>query len=667
MQTESENTTNNEQQDDSFFEHERRRKIREDVHLIGDSPWAEYDQNSLLESAVVEACDNLQVSREMALTTALGAMAIACQGLIDIRQPTGNVVNGGLMLLTIAESGERKTTTEKQFFKGLRDVQNEKLEDASREQKDYQKKFHVWKLKLSALQSTLKAAMKEDAKSENESDPDTFIPQKDGTFELEERNNISIQKHEDNITKHLDKEPQQPKNNKFIYDDCTPQALVRSMSEGSKNACLVSSEANGIFNGKAFSELHLLNSLWDGGDVIVDRVSLTSFVLHNSRLTLALMTQMSVIEKFSKVKGEEARGMGFLARFLVVKAPTKAGSRDVNFPLTELKSLNKFNDRTRELINQSFDNEDNPDIKRTEITFNASSAQIWREYNQRIEDEMLEDGVYDYYRDHASKLMDNISRVAGVIQYFENGNTEITKETLKFSYDICMRYSKHFLTYLAGEPRAITLANMLAEDLIKIAIKERQEYISNYYKNEEERKRHSQNHIPTRENSSPKKHIEVECNIKKCRLPYFCYFNKSDITRSGKSKLREDNNFNIALKILTKMNFVKKIDDTEYFFCEFIEMINDRDINQPRKENKNRDDQKDYHLIIQENIQYHEVIKTPDRSLKNGAEYTLNALPLYEQMRIIAVRDTMREGIEERYIDVDDKTTNYKFYLIEIR
>jgi hypothetical protein len=82
---------------------------------------------------------------------------------------------------------------------------------------------------------------------------------------------------------------------------------------------------------------------------------------------------MSVIERFSKVKGEEARGMGFLARFLVAKAPTKAGSRSVNNVLTELPYLKIFNERTKHLINQSFENEDDYDFKKIEVKFNASS------------------------------------------------------------------------------------------------------------------------------------------------------------------------------------------------------------------------------------------------------------------------------------------------------
>ncbi|WP_414927173.1 DUF3987 domain-containing protein, partial [Pseudomonas zeae] len=121
------------------------------------------------------------------------------------------------------------------------------------------------------------------------------------------------------IAEHVRTEPQPARSGKFLYEDTTPQALVQMLYENTPNGCLLTSEASSIFSGKALGELDKLNTLWDGGSVIVDRVSRESFILQNARLTLSLMAQPSVIANFMGKRGEEARGIGFLARFLVNK------------------------------------------------------------------------------------------------------------------------------------------------------------------------------------------------------------------------------------------------------------------------------------------------------------------------------------------------------------
>ncbi|WP_414927279.1 DUF3987 domain-containing protein, partial [Pseudomonas zeae] len=72
--------------------------------------WPCFLEHSLVEAAVTEAARELQVSREMAMMCAFGAMSMACQGHVDVQMPTGHQVPTSLMLLTIADSGERKTT-----------------------------------------------------------------------------------------------------------------------------------------------------------------------------------------------------------------------------------------------------------------------------------------------------------------------------------------------------------------------------------------------------------------------------------------------------------------------------------------------------------------------------------------------------------------------------
>ncbi|WP_178863479.1 YfjI family protein [Thiomicrorhabdus cannonii] len=538
--------------------------VLDHVHRWRDAAWPTYKEGSLFESAVLEAMEELQVTREMAVTVALGAMATSCQGLVDIIQPTGNRVNASLMLLTIAESGERKTTVEKQFFNSLRKLQKEALTEYEEQRPLYEADYEAWGHKNSAIVSLLKQTVK-----------------KDGEVAVVEKMYVDHQR----------SQPIEPPYLKFIYEDSTPQALIEMMHSHSRNACLLSSEANSIFNGRVFGELNLINSLWDGGEVIVDRVSKEGFHLYDARLTLCLMTQSNVIERFLNKRGEEARGMGFLARFLVVKPPAKAGYRNYK-NLSDLPHLDAFNVRAQSLMRDSWRCEQRR-AERKEIRFSATAAEFWRQCGQKIEAEMRENGVYEYYKDHGSKLLDNISRVAAVIQYFEGKSSDIEKDTLSFAYNICMRYSKHFLTHLAGDPEVVKGANLLVYHLIKLAISAETDKRKNYLR-------------------SP---IYFDFNGKSYTSGYSCKFDKTDIKRDGPNQLRESAIFYRVIDFLKKLGHVE-IDNSHGSYIRYIfsQVV-------PLEGNP-------YATVRHESY-----VHTPE--LKNGHEYTVKSLPLFDDFIII--------------------------------
>ncbi len=476
--------------------------------------WPRYEEKSIFESAVIEASNKLQVSREMAITSALGAMATACQGIIDVEQPTGNRVQTSLMLLTIADSGERKTKLQNQFFLSIRELQRTAYEEGEKAENKYEHEIKIWKVTDSAMESLLKRDIRNN----------------------DETKNIQLR-----IREHQEAKPTRPKSLKLIYEDTTPQALIQMMHEYSRNACMVTSEANSIFSGRALGEINHLNTLWDGGDIIVDRVTKPSIILVNPRLTMALMAQPSVVGNFLKRRGDEVRGMGFLARFLVVSPASKTGFRDYE-EIGQLVHLGKFNQRISELLSTSI-KRTSDNKKQDVLTFSASASERWKEYSQLIEIEMRDGGIYFYYKDHASKLMDNVSRVAGVIHKFECDDGAIGVKTLEYSYRLCMHYSREFIAHLAGEPTIVTYAGLLVDFFMNKIDKERVSYF----------------------NSS--KYTDKDGTI--LINGETIKFNMSEITQYGPNPLRIAENRKQVIGLLTRMGHIKR-DGAKYLFSEVI-------------------------------------------------------------------------------------------------
>jgi len=582
--------------------------IRNDLHHFREAQWPSYIEGSLLENAVIEASENLQVSKEMAFTSALGVMATACQGLIQVQQPTGNRVNTNLMLLTIAESGERKTTVEKQFFKSIRQLQANSLEHAEKSVIEFERDHQIWKLELNALTSLLK---KEKQKS-------ALNPKDD-------QSNTVLENLKDELKSHQQKEPIPALGKRFIYDDTTPQALVRMMNENYKHACLLSSEANGIFNGRAFEELHLLNSLWDGVDITVDRTSKPSFVLSNARLTLALMTQMQVINKFLNKRGEEARGLGFLARFLVVRPKHLAGQRKVTTELSELACIQKFNQRVEEIllkdVKQQEKNTPEERSAKQVLRFSQTAAKAWKSYAQGIEDAQKEGEVYEFYKDHASKLMDNITRVAGVIHYFQNPEqhtAEIKKDTLDFAYHVCMRYSKHFLMHIADEPSLIKQTKALITYLYQPPAPNKPD---NWDENASDRYSDNKQWQPR-----PCNMIEGEYY----RAGRVIKFTAREIRQYGPSMIRPPEKLYRVVRLLEDLGFVKQQKTGRSTHWELHEALVYNDLGQ----------------MFTNKAQV-----TP--RFKNGEEYSISNLPLFEDIVPIEYSIYARETTAK--INNDDK------------
>ncbi|PAU54718.1 hypothetical protein BZL41_21870 [Pseudomonas sp. PIC25] len=483
----------------------------------------------------------------MATMCAFGAMATACQGLVDVQMPTGHQVPTSLMLLTIAESGERKTTTQNYFFEAINDLNDAAYRANQTAAVEHRVKYQLWSTRRRHLERMYsKCATQED----------DAITQ----AALEE------------VAEHARAEPQPARSNKFLYEDTTPQALVQMLYENAPNGCLLTSEANSIFSGKALGELDKLNTLWDGNSVIVDRISREGFILQNARLTLSLMAQPSVISRFMSKRGEEARGTGFLARFLVAKPRPMAGQR-IDRTLSELPRQKAFNNRIRECL---------PPItpaERQVLSFSEKAKEFWFQCNRNLEQQMRENGPYHYLKDHASKLLENASRLAAVLHTFERNsenNIEIDHSTLEFCWKFAQKCSGHFIKHLANEPQIITDANHLAYYLLKVA-----------YKSENPEK-HSHN-----KRLSPPDNL-----IKGVKTT----FTLTQVKQYGPSSLRGRANaerLEAAIELLTKLGHIEKIGG-RYEFQESI-------------------------------------LLTENPKLRNGDFITIKELPLFQEQVLISM------------------------------
>lgn len=380
-----------------------------------------------LNALIDETQNNIQAPRPLILNAALTAVSLAQQGLIDVRKPNGQVVPTSLMLLAIANSGERKSSAESVFLKPIRTFQaNQKVEYQTRLKK-WRAEHEIWKIKRKAI---LKKVAK--AASEGQSDPEE----------------------EQRLIAHDCEEPKKPREFKLLYEDSTSEALFYGLYQHLPTAGLTSSEGAGILSGAALNDLSKQNAIWSGDSITVDRKSQPSFELTDARLTVSLMVQEPAFRQYLQKHGEVARGSGLWARFLVCQPMSTQGSRFVGNGTQSWAHEEKFAERLTSLLQENVILLDEPARKKQVVGFTSEASERWVQVLNAIESEIRMDGRFNNAGDHASKLADNIARISAHFHWFEQFDGDISLETLEVAISVCFYYSDEFLRLFLAPSQA---------------------------------------------------------------------------------------------------------------------------------------------------------------------------------------------------------------------
>lgn len=378
---------------------------------------------STIVSAVDEAEGNIKAPRALVFSSALTTIATASQGLIDVCKPNEQIVPVSLMVLTVANSGERKSTAENIFLRGVRHFQDEM--DVI-----YQKETSDWSARQSIWEARRKAILKKTL----------LVDNKEGDEACRQ------------FMDHHASVPVKPRRFKLLYEDATSEALFLGLHQNIPTAGLISSEGGGVLTGKAFNDLSKQNALWSGDVITVDRVSSESYEVR-ARLTVSLMVQENSFSSYMKKHGQRSRGSGLWARFLVCNPSSTQGSRLIAGGDAPWHCCEKFSERIREILKKSVESLVEPSAPRQVVKFSMEAAQRWVNIFNAIESEIGSGGRYFGMGDHASKLADNIARVAALFHFFERKVGDIALETLEAAVDVCFWYSDEFLRMFASLPQ----------------------------------------------------------------------------------------------------------------------------------------------------------------------------------------------------------------------
>ena len=353
-----------------------------------------------IRAAVEEVAGFVKAPAALVASSALAALSLACQAHIDAKRAEKLHGPVGLFLLTIADSGERKSTCDGFFASSIRQYQEEQAEAMKPAIKEFQAAIAAWEAERDGILSAVKDAGKK-GKPTDKLRGDLAQLQQD--------------------------KPEPPRVPRLILGDETPENLAWGLAKQWPSAGVLSSEAGVVFGshgmGKdsAMRNLALLNVLWDGGAHSIGRRTSESFTVRGARLTMGLMIQETTLREYFSKSGGLARGTGFLARFLVAWPESTQGTRNFTEAPANWPHLAAFHRRIAAILNQPAPIDDDGVLTPALLSLAPDAKAAWVSYHDAIESELASGGELYDVRDVASKSADNAARLAALFQQFEHG------------------------------------------------------------------------------------------------------------------------------------------------------------------------------------------------------------------------------------------------------
>ncbi|MBT00622.1 MAG: hypothetical protein CMI01_18415 [Oceanospirillaceae bacterium] len=391
----------------------------------------------------------VQVSEGMAAQCTLSAVSLVAQGQYNVGRGGYGISPLSLFMLTIAESGERKSTVDKVVMKPVRDFEAELMDQFGLEWAKYKSEKAAWDKQVSSVEKHYS----------NQKGP---LSQESAARMAAERYDLERQ------------EPRPPLRPNITMSEPTSEGVFRHLAEGRPSAGIFTAEGGNFYCGHGMSDesrgrmVTMTSDIWDGNPVTRTRGAAgESSVLRGVRVTIHIMIQPVIADD---VLGDPFLiNQGFLPRHLIYRAPTKAGTRFLsNRPVDEDPSedpvIQAYWGRLAEMLDRELVTDPASGALELETLEIRGDAWLqWRKLFDGIEAESGPKGRYWEIRAFASKAAENAARIAGVLAAFDG--TGITVEHITNAGHLIGFYLESMLTNVeqAQQDQRLVEANDLLE------------------------------------------------------------------------------------------------------------------------------------------------------------------------------------------------------------
>lgn len=340
---------------------------------------------------------------ELILIVLLGVMAFSCQDKFDVQLKNGRTFTS-LYLLLLARSGSRKSTVFKALMETIHQMEKEMRNSFLEKEKLYELKKVSWDTELKELKKQFSKAV---------------------------RQKVDVAETREALEECQKSGPVAPVRKYLTKNDSTSEGLKKTLALGSPSLMLGSDEAGGVFDSSLFRDISVLNSLWGEGRISDSRASRDSYDVDDVRLTILLLLQPAIFNDFLGKQGKKLKNSGFLARLLLIdleQIPELSDIPDI-CSWSDEPGLDGFFSILVKHLQDGIQRRENNE-ERICITLSEEAKALWETQNKRIRELMQPGGDLHHYDDFGSRIMEQATRIAAVMQIFITPDSPIiTRDT----------------------------------------------------------------------------------------------------------------------------------------------------------------------------------------------------------------------------------------------
>jgi hypothetical protein len=319
----------------------------------------------------------VQCPNAIAANAVLACAAVTVQGFANVRVD-GRETPLSLYILTIASSGERKTAVDRLATAPIYDHQKLVQAEYNRQMKNYQ----------AQIKSLPKNAI----------------------------------------------EPDAPIDPTVLISDFTTDAMIRNLIHGRPSQGIFMSEGGTFFGGYAMGKEQrlrtstMLSAVHSGEPISQTRVT-GRHSANSRRLSAHIQAQPEVVRDF--VGDEMLQAQGLLQRFLMSEPPSRIGSRlYTRHDISRDPAYQAYIAQMNALLARPLPTDEDGDLIPRTIELSEAAYKLWISAYNDIEQASAPDGFLENYQAYASKLPEQILRIAGVICLFEEPDAIEVSETI---------------------------------------------------------------------------------------------------------------------------------------------------------------------------------------------------------------------------------------------
>ncbi len=383
------------------------------------SPFPTTALGEILGTAALAVQDKTQAPDAICAQSVLAAATLGVQGLADVELPTGAVRPLSGFFLSVASSGERKTSADGCATAPIREREWRLAEGYVQDHQAYEMDLAVWEQQRRQI-----------------------LNEKKSTRQLKRA-----------ALEELGPHPEEPLAPLLTCPEPTFEGLTKLFARGWPSLGLFSSEGGQFLGGHGMNSDNrlktaaALSSLWDGEPLKRVRAGDPLAVLPGRRLAVHLLLQPGVAAEV--LADPLLADQGLLSRLLVAAPEGTVGTRFWKETTAEAdEHLNQYNRRLSEILStpmplaEGTRNQLRPNVLR----LSSFARDLWTRFADHVEQEMGPRGDYESIRSLANKLPEHAARLAGVVALFHDPQREeLSENHLAHGIDLAKFYAQEAL------------------------------------------------------------------------------------------------------------------------------------------------------------------------------------------------------------------------------